>query len=401
MTRLDRRWLGLAASALVMAMPRAARAANPACSTLTNPIFIESGDTQEPLLKTLGRALRDSAQPMTVVYNTTGSCTLIQDMYTGTPLKVNLKYAPSIAENPNWDPSQPPLTCTNTSQAIDIAISALFVQSCTTQTPPAPLGLVTGPIQGYGFLVPEASTQTAITAEEGYFAFGFGNVGGITPWNDDTYFQVRPNTKSTLLTLAAALLLDPKNWHGHPWDKSTDLLNAVAVSKKPEQTIGIIGVEVYDQNRATTNILAYQAYNQRYAYYPDSSATAFDKRNLRDGHYLPWSPTVYIEPVDGSNIPTNPNAKRFTELVLGTAQGDDVDGLSGVIARGLVPDCAMKVSRTSDGGDLSLYTPKEPCGCYFESKIPNASGAPVGCTACSGDAACGAGKCRHGFCEAQ
>jgi hypothetical protein len=40
---------------------RTARAAPVPCSTLPNPIVIESGDTQEPLLKALGRKLRDSS----------------------------------------------------------------------------------------------------------------------------------------------------------------------------------------------------------------------------------------------------------------------------------------------------------------------------------------------------
>jgi hypothetical protein len=61
----------------------------------------------------------------------------------------------------------------------------------------------------------------------------------------------------------------------------------------------------------------------------------------------------------------------------------------------------MKVSRKFDGGDLSLYTPKEPCGCFFESRVGPGNPAPPGCTACKTDATCGAGKCRHEFCEAQ
>jgi hypothetical protein len=322
-------------------------------------------------------------------------------MYTSNPMTVNLKYVPSTAENATWDPSQPSLSCSNTSQPIDVAISAVFVSACTNQSPPSPLGLITGPIEGYGFLVPKASTQTAIVAEEAYFAFGFGSLGGITPWNDETYFQIRPPTKSTIVTTGDTIRLNPTKWRGNPWDKSTDLLNAIATATVPEQTIGIIGVEVYDQSRDKTSLLAYRAYEQRYAYYPDSTSTSFDKRNLRDGHYLIWTPTVYIAAVDSNNVPTNPNVARLVKLVLGTAQGDDVDGLSSVVKVGLVPDCAMKVSRTVDGGDLSLYSPAHPCGCYFESKIPGATAAPAGCVSCANDSACGAGKCNNGYCEVQ
>ena len=133
---------------------------------------------------------------------------------------------------------------------------------------------------------------------------------------------------------------------------------------------------------------------------PDSSVASFDKRNLRDGHYTPWAPTVYITAVDGTNTPTSARAKTFIDLVLGnpTPTVTDVDGLGTVIAKGLVPDCAMKVKRDFEGGDLSLYTPAQPCGCFYESKVPQGTSS---CTACTDDGPCGAGKCRHGLCEAQ
>ena len=60
----------------------------------------------------------------------------------------------------------------------------------------------------------------------------------------------------------------------------------------------------------------------------------------------------------------------------------------------------MKVKRAFDGGDLSLYTPPQICGCYFESKVPMGT-ASAGCTVCVNDTTCGAGKCRHGYCELQ
>ncbi len=43
-----------------------------------------------------------------------------------------------------------------------------------------------------------------------------------------------------------------------------------------------------------------------------------------------------------------------------------------------------------------LYEPDEPCHCFYESLVGQASAA---CVACSGDATCGGGTCRHGFCE--
>jgi hypothetical protein len=405
---LTRTAASISATALAIAVAeRSAHAAPPACSSLPTPIlYIEAGDTQEPLLKTLGQKLRNSPQqPMTVVYNTTGSCTLIQDMYTPNKLSVNLKYVPSTQENVSWDPSQPSLACTPDPDGtpIDLAISALFVQSCTQQSPPQGLGLITGPIQGYGFVVPKASTQTAIVAEEAYFTFGFGNNGQIEPWHDESFMFIRPTTKSTLLTLAANIGVPGAKWKGQQLNASSDVLNAVSTSTTPEPTIGILGMEIFDANRSKVNVLAFRAYEQKHAFWPDSTPTAFDKQNLRDGHYLPWSPTVYITAVDSNNVPTNPRAKYFVDLVLGrqTSSPTDVNGLSAVIATGLVPDCAMRVTRSFDGGDLSLYSPAEPCHCFFESSVGPNPQAPAGCVACQDDSACNGGKCRHGYCEAK
>lgn len=383
---------------------RTALAAPPACTTLPNPLVIESGDTQEPLLKTLGQKLANAATPMTVVYNLTGSCTLTQDVYSGKKLAVNLSYVPS-ANDPNapgWDPSKPSPQCTidPSGQPIDLAISALFVESCNLGAPPAGIIQIKGPEQGYSFVTNPQSTQQAIVAEEGYFVFGFGMTGQIAPWTDETQLFIRPPTKSTLLSLAANIRVPGPKWKGVPLDKSTQVVNAVAMpmTASLDSVLGILGTEVYDANRQSLKVLAYRAYGQHHAWFPDSDFTSHDKRNLRDGHYTLWSPTVYLGGSSDGTTFSNANAQRFMDLVLGNVVEADVNGLDAVIAKGLVPDCAMKVKRDTDGGDLSLYTPAAPCGCYFESKVPNGS---TSCTACTDDGPCNGGKCRHGFCEAQ
>ena len=398
--------LTAAATTLSAKTAAACPATAPACSSLPGPILtIDSGDTQEPLLKNLGRLLRDSAmRPMTIVYNLTGSCTLSQDMYSANKLKVNLKYVPSTAEDAAWTPSSASCPCTPDAggNAIDMAISALFVNSCNLGQTPAGLAVISGPEQGYGFVVPKASTQQALVAEEGYFVFGFGQQGMVTPWTDEMHMFIRPTTKSTLLSLAANIGVPGSKWHGVQENASTDVVNAVSTSTSPEATIGILGIEVFDANRQNLTLLAYRAYQQNYAYWPDSSPTAFDKRNIRDGHYTPWSPTQYIVPVDGSNKPTNPLAQYWLDLVLGNDPNppSDVTGLPSVIKVGLVPDCAMKVSRTADGGPLALYSPPAPCGCFYEANTGPNPAAPPGCMSCTSDSTCNGGHCRHGYCEA-
>lgn len=388
-----------ASAALLAARPAAAID----CAALPSPLYLQVGDTQEPLMKSLGKQLRESAvHPMTLVYLTAGSCTNIDAFYNDTKITQNPKYVPSAAEDPTWDPSKPAPQCTIDPAGVplDVANSALFVSACTQEPPPGGVGLFQGPVQGYLFVVPETSTQKAITAEEAYFTFGFGAAGQVEPWNDEAFLFIRPVTKSTLLTLAANIGVPGAKWKGVQYDKSSEVVNAVATSASPEKTIGILGVEIYDQNRDALNALAFRAYKQKYAYYPDSTASAIDKKNVRDGHYVPWSPTVWITDVDANGVPLNPDAGYFIDLILGNAADPppDFDPLETVIAKGLIPDCAMKVTRSFEGGDLSLYEPAEPCHCFYESKV---NALDPACEACSGDGECGAGKCRHGFCEAK
>jgi hypothetical protein len=390
------------------------------CSSLPGTVvYIESGDTQENLLKVLGRQLRDDAN-ITIAFNLTGSCTLTADIYGGAKVVKSgtLKYIPSTAEDPSWTPAQAEATCTTdaTGVPVDVAISALFVDSCGLGPTPAGLSLIQGPIQAYTFIVPTASDQNAIWAEEAYYAFGFGTNNPLAtganpsdPWNNPMFMFIRPTTKSTLVATAKNIDLPPSNWMGVQESASSDVVNAVTNSAMPEPTIGILGAEVYDADRNKgIKTLAFQAFNQSGAFYPDSASSAFDKQNLRDGHYTLWSPTVYITPVgDGSAKPTNPAVEYITDLVLGNTPttapdaSTAIDGLADVVGVGLIPECAMHVTRSTDGGDLSPYTAPTTCDCYYMSKIPGATGVPDGCTVCTKSSDCSApgATCNYGFCE--
>jgi hypothetical protein len=183
----------------------------------------------------------------------------------------------------------------------------------------------------------------------------------------------------------------------------------VATSTQPEKTIGILGSETYDSatNRANLKALAFQAVNQTNGYLPDSTATAFDKRNLRDGHYVAWAHVFYLTKVSsfdgGTAAPVNPNAKLFIDILTNTADPGIPSGLDPVALvaqKGIVPLCAMTVTRSTEGGTLSLFAPPDPCGCYYESKLSTGA-VPASCVTCTGSASCTGGTtCRHGYCEA-
>ncbi len=390
-------WLG----ALSWLTAATAAEAAPPCSSLPNPVYLQVGDTQEPLMKALGQKLRASAvQPITLIYKTSGSCTNIEAMYSDVKLTTNPSYVPSAAEDPAWDPSMPAPQCEIDPGGVtlDVTNSNVFVSACTQAAPPAGVAEFIGPVQPYVFIVPKGSSQQAITAEQGYFVFGFGQAGGAEPWTDEAFVFSRTTTKSTLLAIAAAIRVPPSKCKGKPFDKSSEVMSAVATSTSPEKTIGLMGAEIYDANRDKVSSLAYQAYQQTRAYFADSTSSSRDKRNVRDGHYTIWSPTVYLARVDAAGQVTNPRVAYVLKLILSeaTTPTPDFDPLSIVVGRGLVPECAMKVQRAEEGGDLSPYAPAAPCGCAFEAYVGSPSAA---CVACGDDAACGAGKCRFGFCE--
>jgi hypothetical protein len=165
-----------------------------------------------------------------------------------------------------------------------------------------------------------------------------------------------------------------------------------------EKAIGILGAEVYDAQRTTLNSLAFRAKDQYAAYYPDSTSTSRDKQNVRDGHYTVWSPTVWMD-TTSNGTPVNANTRYITEMIAGktVAPAPNFDMIKIISDVGLVPDCAMRVKRSFEGGPLSLYMPTESCTCEYESLVAP----PSSCATCDSNNPCASGVCRHGFCEVQ
>jgi len=397
----------LALFALIAALaPRVAHAVPADCSTLPNPIYMEVGDTQLNLMKQLGRALRNNtAKPVTLVFVTNGSCTNIGDFYNQTALSVTWQYIPSSTEDPNWTSSSATLSCVppGGTHTLDIANSALFIASCANE-PAVPdfAQFTNGPIQAYVLAVPKASSAVAITFEQAYFVFGFGPTilasmsGSIAPWLIENELQVRTNTKSTQLTWAANISVDPTKMHGIANSGSPAVVTGLQNSQNPSAAIGILGAEVYDATRATLTELAFRAHGQYFAYWADSNATSRDKKNVRDGHYTVWSPTVWMNKIDpSSHQPVTPDTQYVIDMIAGKEVTPAANFDANVIVAnvGLVPDCAMRVTRSFDGGPLSLYKPSESCTCKFESIVDTTS-----CESCS-SGTCATGTCRSGYCE--
>jgi hypothetical protein len=342
---------------------------------------------------------------MTLVYRTSGSCTNIAALYATPAVKLtqNPFYIPSAAQDPAWDPTKPAPQCTmDTAGGVDLDVvnSNVFVDACNPGSAPAGIKEFQGPIQAYAYVVPKASSQRAITAEEAYFVYGFGQAGQVSPWLDNNFIFTLPATRSTLISTVLNAGVPVAKVKGTQLADPNAVLDAVAQSTSPEKTIGIVGVELYDLQRDKLKVLAYQAYKQRFAYFPDSTSTAFDKLNVRIGLYSIWSPTVYLTKVDNAGVPVNAKVKYLLDVIRGlsVSPAPAFEPLDEVVAKGLVPNCAMKVTRSVEAGPMSPFDPPEPCHCYFEKKVGASSPA---CMACTTDQTCGAGKCRHGYCEAK
>jgi hypothetical protein len=183
----------------------------------------------------------------------------------------------------------------------------------------------------------------------------------------------------------------------NPLALSNDVLSALAQGNR-SSTIGIIALnDIVPSGGITPKVrpLAFRATNQMYAFYPSSTSTASDLINVRDGHYAVWGNLHFFARTPGGVFPVD--VQTVMDLL------DGKEATSAVAKTRAIPKCAMQVSRDSDGGDFKLFTPVEPCGCFFEQE---ASGtAPPECKACSEETSatdCGPNmQCVFDFCEAK
>ena len=181
-------------------------------------------------------------------------------------------------------------------------------------------------------------------------------------------------------------------------------LLARSLRSQRTQTIGILVAGSADPNRSTIRVLAFQDQDQSCGYYPDSTATAFDKYNVRNGHYPIWGPSHFYNRVNGS-VPLKPNAQTFINDLSGITPLPGVDLLALYAQNRVIPLCAMHVQRMSDGANYTPYTPSTSCNCYYDAQAIG----QTSCKTCSGPTDCPASApaCNKfnnqpmGYCEPQ
>ncbi len=282
----------------------------------------------------------------------------------------------------------------------DIVLSEVFPTTCASY--PNGLGSVQdfqGPALGFGFIVHPDSPAVSISAEAAYLVFGFGAASHVVaPWTDPTTILHRDENSGAENVFAKTLVLDVSKFSGNSLNSTGTLVNQVAGAMGADvaSTIGGANVSILDQRRDEVRLLPYQHYDQTCGYYPDSTATSFDKKNIRNGHYPIWGVVHILTRVDAGGLPVNPGANRFINLTLGTDELPGLDPIALEAESGLIPQCAMSVVRSEEGGPLSSLLPPKPCGCYFESLTGG-----TGCEACTSSSTCPAEapECSYGYCE--
>ena len=365
--RIRLSWVG--ALGVLIAGPRVAGAANPLCSSLPDPIVVTGSSAVGPFIQEMGKVLAGQATPTTLIYQSQGSCTGVNAIVASAPITGTATYydATGTALSCDLDPAP-------AGTKVDVGMSDVFVDSCTGQPVPAGVGQFSGPVEAMLFVAPKAAQQQAITAEEAFFAFGYGAPGMAKPWTVETNLMRRNALSGTQGILAREIAVPPGRWKGLDKSNSQGVLDAVVGSTSPESTIGILGSDFYDAHRDVLKSLAFQAFHQNGAYFADSTATSFDKRNVRDGHYVNFGYLHLIAKVDAQGVPSTPAAKRFVDWVTGNTDASTGTPAPFVIfditiKAKLIPTCAMKVQRASEGGVIAPFKPATDCGAQFETAV--------------------------------
>ena len=410
--------LGLCDSS--MQMPATVDPTNPTIPPLVNPvntptqpcsavspnvIYMYGTADFAPMLKAAQPLLSAGTPSYRAIYQNASSCGGVVSVFDSTKRMMN---NPAQNATPNYafyfDDNGVQTSCLldTAGNTIDIGVSNLYSNTCNTATATYTTGTAVrdylGPVVPFALSVPAASTQESISAEALHMIFGLGGqaAGGIKsadPWTDPTYYFIRSGTAgSTVLTAALANVPKTKFW-GIDRLSTDNLRDSMLVSASPEQSIGILSIDYADKNRGNLRSLYLQATGQRCGYLPDSNKNVFDKLNVRDGHYPLWGYVHFMTPIGPGGVPSDAAKAFITRFSVARLDQSLVDN---IIAASLVPQCAMRVARATEGGDYKAPTGLQ-CGCYFDFKTTG----KTSCQACQTSSDCPASRsaCNYGYCE--
>jgi hypothetical protein len=377
-----------------------------ACDDATvnpNPVYMVGSSAFEPTLKQLAVQIK-AKHNLSIIYSTPSSCTGAADIADPTQvLTGTADYYTVPAVDAGTSGGVTINTCTLAAGTKPlIGVSDVFYDSCVSTPMPATMGEWQGPVQSMLFVVPKVNvTSTALSYLQAAAIFGCGAKGQQAPFIVDTGLEVRSSASGTQTMIGAAIDVPAGSFKGVSNSSGGNLVTALLALPDPQSAIGILAADAYDPKRSTLNSLAFQGKGQLKAYYPDSSATTVDKKNVRDGHYVIQGPLHFFTGL--TNGQPSPTAKQVLDYLTGTVPIDASDTtntgyVSTVALAGDVPQCAMKVKINKDGGLFSPFTPAVSCNCFFDATVTKST--PAGCVACTSNSQCTGGKrCQTGYCE--
>ncbi len=396
-----------AGAALLAAGSHATAATCPALPS--NAVIISGANATQGVIKALSVSFQAAATPIDIVFQSTTSCAGVSDVTTPSTDPATLTL---------WDGSGNATSCTPAlAVSVDIGVSDVFAQTCVDEGalasyPATGFGDFQGPAQAMSIIVPSSSNEHSISAEALFAIFGWAGTGmyPVSPWTVSpntsiTNVFIRTNTAGVEDLVAKEINLNVSKWKGTSVSSNTTLVGAVA-GATAAGAIGIASTESVQSGATASSLrtLAYQAAGQSCAYLPDSSSTSLDKLNVREGRYNLWGPTHFFTAVDTGGVPTNTNVKIFTDAItFATPKTAAAQALIAVEATaGVIPQCAMKVSRAAEQSAESSVQPTGDCTCFYEKSVP---GGATSSQSCAIDADCAdagaASHCNYGYCEVQ
>lgn len=383
------------------------------CATLPNPLYFPATTLLQSLMSKVGPILADpskmgAGKNITVVYFPEPSCATYDLNRRASVLEGEATYYTQDGQQ-----STCRLSASANRRADLTAMDVGGIACVGALSVPTYLKEFPSYVETLGFVVPRDSSQTAITASEAYYVMRYAGKPEkqVQPWLDPEHIHVRSAASSTQLTVAANI-----GWPGNAFNRALDSnrgssavrdkVSAANGTADAEKTLGILNSSKWESRVDSMKVLAFQPFfGCRGAFFPDSTPTARDKINVRDGHYPIWTNLRFVTQVDRNDNITSLNGnaarsrvERFVALMTGIESDPALPVSQFIIETGNIPSCAMYVKRDQDGGPISSFEHPAPCHCAFLAG--NGINDPS-CVSCTSDATCGDGKCREGFCEAR
>jgi hypothetical protein len=397
----------------------------PACSTLANPIYMKGTTAVVPLVRRLGAKLAQLPTPHTLIWQNRAACEAIGNVTRPpVPTVILNQTASYFVEASNGKVAELSCNLPNT-QTFDVAISDIFASSCPQSYQdhldlmPAGYKEFLGPVQGLVPIVAQSYLYYSdITAEELSDIYMCGAKGRILTFTDDRFIANYADLDGMRELMALAMGVRGAAFHaavsqgdaftsffvvsGQP--TATEVMTAIASTINVDASIGYTSTEVYDDNRDQVRALKLRGLSQKRAYLPDTDLTSRDKINIREGRYTVQSALKLVAHVDANLVPDRPGAKKLVDWLLGNPIQDPglqlpVDIISIYAQSGVVPQCAMKVTKDTDNPIFRPFVPDRPCHCFFQTQATGAQSI-AGCTPCTTSATCATGQsCSYGYCE--